>query len=62
MPYVVAVGRPNYCEIADAATNQCATYKRTTYGHWRKVSEQCKETHHDLQVALQRRRLGKTDA
>lgn len=57
VPYTVTVRRANYCELADASTKQCATYRRSGQGAWIKVAEQCRETRHDLEVELQRRQL-----
>lgn len=56
-PYRVTVRRPNYCEVTDPATKQCATYRRANSGIWVKVGERCDETKHDLEVAQQRRQL-----
>lgn len=68
-PYRVTVYRPNYLEISDirpgvvsALTGgglsgvKCATYRRTERGTWNKISEQCRETKHQLKINEQQRR------
>lgn len=53
----VAISRPAYAELVEAESRNCATYRRTNQGIWVKVSEQCKETKHALQVMKQRNKL-----